>query len=221
MLTKKTFWIYLIIIVCVAAIAYGTWSGIVHYIISNNPYSLEYVCFLHGYDLSLIQGKPTAISKEKYATKIKTIKEETPFLPVEYLFPDEISNNEAIFFYFAETITPRSVSFYRIELYVECRWNFEEFEEEKERLETIEADQGNSILSNSLFQLPSYILVYNSISHFHYALIDEDNYLIRYISLVEIGSLDNIVFDMEFAPTKRMQDSDVADYSKFGKYSIV
>ena len=69
--------------------------------------------------------------------------------------------------------------------------------------------QKKPLKSNNLFPLVSYIISYNMLAVYEYALIEEETHTIRYISLADIESVDNVMFQHEFEPKKILKDSDV------------
>ena len=77
-------------------------------------------------------------------------------------------------------------------------------------------------MSNDLFGLPSYVAVYNnSRSEYEYAIIDSDNYTIRYIEFENVGSIEQIVFSHDYAPQKLLKNSDLDRFSRLtGHYDI-
>lgn len=177
--------------------------------------SLSYVDDLKHYQnkFSPIVGAPSHITKEEYFKKRELEKE-----VLDDIFP-ELSPNEGVFYYhFAETIKPYRNYEDRWEIYVCCRWDYDDYRSEKEKLSLLTGFNGRTpLLSNDLFSLPSYVFVYTR-GRFKYALFDDETKSIYYISLAEIGNLNNVVFDHSLAPQKRLQDSDLARKTRNGEY---
>lgn len=78
-----------------------------------------------------------------------------------------------------------------------------------------------AINSSDLFILPSIVTAYNSNGLFEYCLLDSKEEKIYYIHLFSIQSVDNIVFNKKFTPTKQLNNSDFPkELIDDGGYSI-
>lgn len=176
---------------------------------------LSYVDDLRGWqnDFSEISGEPRLISRESYFKKREEMTNEVS----TDIYPYTLVNEELYFYYFSETVKPNRFYVDRCEIYISCKWDSESFSLEKERLATIKGANGkNPLLSQDLFPFPAYVFIYRN-GHFKYALIDDNELTITYICLLEIGSIENVVFEQSLAPQKRIQDSDL---SKKGEHSV-
>ena len=182
--------------------------------------SIHYVERLKDYKLSKIVGKVGRIESDEYTKKIKEITTINNYRAYEIdMLPKDIPS-ETNYFFFAETVQPNKNFHDRFERFLECKWREEEFELECKRLESIHNGGKYVLYSEDLFTLPAFVIQYNYSAIFEYALIDKSDFKIYYIWMDEIGSLENIVFDMSFAPTKRLQDSDLAKKTNYGIYTL-
>lgn len=161
-----------------------------------------------------VTGEPTFVTKSLYLDKIGDMKNQLGKGIKTHLCPDEVSEDGAYFYYFGETVKPNRTFIDRFEIYISCKWNDEEFVQEKSRLSSLMGpNKARPLFSNDLFPLPSYIFVYGD-GEYKYALVDENNKTIYYICLVEV-SFKELVFDNSFAPKKPLWNSDL-----FGKVPI-
>ena len=90
-------------------------------------------------------------------------------------------------------------------------YNDIEFNQEVARLSNVytikDSVQMKSVYCIDLFDLPSFVCIYNYNGEFEYALVDESNKRILYIYLKDIKTIDNIIFDKKYAPSKSLSDS--------------
>lgn len=167
-----------------------------------NVSSLEYVHYLRGYSLARIQGKVEEVDSEAYSNLLSKLYGEEESIPAfAKMFPQSVPEHGTTAFLFTEIVKPYHQYFYRLEVYVCCVWDKEDFFIEKLRLENSNGYGGIPRSRDDLFPLPSLIYKYEA-ARFLYTLIDEQNYSIHYIYLCEIGFIDNVVFDRNYAPTK-------------------
>ena len=95
-----------------------------------------------------------------------------------------------------------------------------EFEQELSRLKNIKS-QKTIVYSENVFLLPSFVSSYNFWADYEYAIIDEENTTIRYISFSEIGKRSNIVFSLDYAPKKVLKRTDLKKVASItGTYTI-
>ena len=171
---------------------------------------------LYGYGLTDIVGSPqeTTIGQYDYSLIYNIVGARAN------LFPQTIENGSTEYFEFHERV---KYNYYdRYEIYLEWAMPQERFDQEVERISKISSSTKTIKLSNDLFGLPSYVAVYNnSRSEYEYAIIDSDNYTIRYIEFENVGSIEQIVFSHDYAPQKLLKNSDLARFSRLtGHYDI-
>ena len=106
---------------------------------------------------------------------------------------------------------------YRAECYLECYYSSIEFKKEIDRLEGFENRGKRAIFVEDLFSLPAYVVAYNWDSNYEYSLIDEENYVIRYVYLFDIGK--NIDFPEIFFPKKLLRESSFPNQGFANGYS--
>ena len=171
---------------------------------------------LYGYGLTDIVGSPqeTTVGQYDYSLIYNIVGARAN------LFPQTIENGSMEYFEFHERV---KYNYYdRYEIYLEWAMPQERFDQEVERISKISSSTKTIKLSNDLFGLPSYVAVYNnSRSEYEYAIIDSDNYTIRYIEFENVGSIEQIVFSHDYAPQKLLKNSDLARFSRLtGHYDI-
>lgn len=171
---------------------------------------------LYGYGLTDIVGSPqeTTVGQYDYSLIYNIVGARAN------LFPQTIENGSTEYFEFHERV---KYNYYdRYEIYLEWAMPQERFDQEVERISKISSSTKTIKLSNDLFGLPSYVAVYNnSRSEYEYAIIDSDNYTIRYIEFENVGSIEQIVFSHDYAPQKLLKNSDLARFSRLtGHYDI-
>ena len=137
---------------------------------------------------------------------------------MKQILPDNVSSGMVDYFFYKETIeTYMEVD--RYEIYVSCTWDEASFNNEKERLMSLTGHLRNPIMSNDLFCYPACVYLYNYRSIYWYVLFDEPNLKMHYVMLSEIGSLDEVVFNKELAPTKCLYDADFPrTYKEYGYF---
>lgn len=106
---------------------------------------------------------------------------------------------------------------YRAECYLECYYSSIEFKKEIDRLEGFENKGKKAIFVEDLFSLPAYVAAYNWDSNYEYSLIDEENYIIRYVYLFDTGK--NIDFPEIFFPKKLLRESNFPNQGFANGYS--
>ena len=208
-------WIIILIIVIPLLIflSFG-----VPYIIVYSELSFSLLDSLKNYDLSPISGEIIQLSQNDYFNKMSTINNEINTYSV---FPNAAPKDGVYFFYYGENVKKSHSFIDRAELYVSCKWDKEEFKEEKTRLETYSGkNEKKPLKSNNLFPLPSFIFSYSN-GYFFYSLVDDSNQQIFYIICMEIGTLESVVFDKSLAPSKSLLNSDVSSFGgSSGSYSV-
>lgn len=161
-----------------------------------------------------IIGKPEQIALEQYdyslfdelCNKYHTV------------FPLSLIDGYASYFTFYEAIGGRSF-INRYEIYLEWTMPADTFYSEIDRLNNAfylgYDGERKLVYSENLFGLPSYVAKYDTcFSSYEYTIIDEQKKVIFYILLYNIGSIEQIVFSKEYAPTKVLKDTDIAKYAK-------
>ena len=139
------------------------------------------------------------------------------------IFPSLINEGSVKGFVFMESISNDRGKWHRSEIFVEWNnLNSESFERECERLASIKSYKNKPLISSSdLFSLPSHVAEYNEDGGFEYALIDKKNNSVKYIYLEDVESYSQIVFDYNYAPHKKLKESDFPkERIKWGAYSI-
>jgi hypothetical protein len=106
---------------------------------------------------------------------------------------------------------------YRAECYLECYYSSIEFKKDIDRLEEFENRGKKAIFVEDLFSLPAYVAAYNWDSNYEYSLIDEENYIIRYVYLFDTGK--NIDFPEIFFPKKLLRESNFPNQGFANGYS--
>ena len=175
-----------------------------------------YDSYYYGVKLSRITGEVKTINLQGYP--YNTIKEVVD--DEGLIFPKSFESGTIRYFEYHETV--KKINGYdRYEIFIEWKTDSISFEKEKSRLSSISSVGGDIKQSNDLFTLPSYVASYNSFSRFEYVLFDDSSFTLRYISLHVIGSLSNIVFPLDYAPTKVIKHSDLnKTVSISGSFSI-
>lgn len=166
-----------------------------------------------GYRLTDIVGSPTKTNLSDYDYDF-FYDLSNGYLTV---FPSEINEGELSSFIFYEEIGGRSY-INRYEVFLE--WTLPEatFLQELSRLRmtVYHGYDGDRLLkySENLFIMPSYVGMYNtSSSTFEYAIVDKNSLTFRYVILHNVGDISQIAFSMDYAPTKLLKDSDLAEYA--------
>lgn len=167
-----------------------------------------------------ITGKPEQIALEQYdyslfdelCNKYHTV------------FPPALIDGYASYFTFYEAIGGRSYP-NRYEIYLEWTMPADTFYSEVDRLNNAfylgYDGERKLVYSENLFNLPSYVAMYDTcFSSYEYTIIDEQKMTIFYILLYNIGSIEQIVFSKDYAPTKVLKDTDIAKYAKNQGLSI-
>ena len=172
---------------------------------------------LSGYDLSDIGGRPSDIltSEYNYASLSSTLRTHG------LIFPSKSQSGSIAYFEYFERVKKYKSGIYdRYEIYLEWRMDSTEFEQELSRLKNIKS-QKTIVYSENVFLLPSFVSSYNFWADYEYAIIDEENTTIRYISFSEIGKRSNIVFSLDYAPKKVLKRTDLKKVASItGTYTI-
>ena len=171
----------------------------------------------YEYKFSKIVGEPQHITKQSYLQEREKVVMDLDGR--SNLYPTDCPNSGADYYYFGEMIKPSDWFVDRCEVYIKCTWDDNTYESEKGRLSLITGPEKRyPLYSQNLFTFPSYIFIFDP-GEYLYVLLDENENAIYYIYLLEIGNIENVVFDRSLAPQKRIRDSDVADKAPFGSYS--
>lgn len=194
--TKLRLLVKAAIIVSVSILGF---AGIWLYCGFVNELSLKYVDDLRGYPLSQIQGTLGTVDDGTYSERMSLLREFNPCYSA--IFPEHISDGESKFFFFAETVKTWRNCFDRWEVYLSCEWSEEKYAFEKARLENHSDRSADSLKRDDLFALCAFVYEYSS-GRFAYTLFDESTFSIHYVFLCEVGSIEDIVFDRLYAPTK-------------------
>lgn len=168
-----------------------------------------------------ITGKPEQIALEQYDYSL------FDELCHKYhtVFPPSLIDGYASYFAFYEAIGGRSYP-NRYEIYLEWTMPADTFYSEIDRLNNAfylgYDGERKLVYSENLFNLPSYVGKYNTWSStYEYAIIEEQKMTIFYIHFRNIGSIEQIVFSKEYAPTKVLNGTDIAEYANIhGELSI-
>ncbi len=127
------------------------------------------------------------------------------------IFPKELKCTEAYFFNYYKPISSSAGDTYRSEVYLECVYEIDTYNEEIERISNINKEWSKytkrSVYVEDLFNLPAYVTIYNHDGKFVYALLDSSANRIIYIAFHDVKTIDNIVFDRAYAPYKDINDS--------------
>ena len=160
-----------------------------------------------------ITGEVVKITKEQYnyneihVSSRKTEHNESK----KEIFPTELHCDEAYFFNYYIAINSDAGPQYRSEVYLECVYEIDTYNEEIERLGNINEEWSEytkrSVYVEDLFNLPAYVTIYNDDGKFVYALLDSSANRIIYIAFHDVKTIDNIVFDRAYAPYKDINDS--------------
>lgn len=150
-----------------------------------------------------IDGSPEMVSSSNYSHDLILDVARSGFIFPKNLFADE----QISFFFFYEKHNGDGGQVYRSEIFLKRQLNKEDYEAEIIRLQSIESYGKKAIYVDDLFSLPSFVASYNMFSSFEYALLDYTSMEIIYVYLYSIGSSDEIVFDNELAPSKRLNES--------------
>ena len=183
--------------------------------------TFTFVYSLARYKLSPIEGEPTNVNQETYEAEVLSFNPYTAMKPTS-IFPTSIPYNHNSFFCFYETVNRDSKPYSdRWEIYLKCTFDLETYSFEYDRISNITGyNNKKSISSDDLFALHSITFTFNYFSEYQYAVFDEQNLEIHYISFAEIGSIDNIVFDEAFAPQKPLSQANLSIKINQNRYSI-
>lgn len=142
------------------------------------------------------------------------------------IFPDDLLVGEASMLLSFDPLY-QDRAWKRGQAFLEWKMSSDIFDLELTRMKELignKKSEKKTIWSNDLFDLPSCIAEYNHLSGFEYALLDKEAHIIRYVHFFDIESLDNVLFPVEWAPTKPMKDSDVKNEAtvngRFSFYTI-
>ena len=168
-----------------------------------------------------ISGEPHYISYDEYNHSIVHY-----YVGTYNLFPVKIDSGLITYFAFCTPYSDSAGNHGIMEFYLNWKMDSEKYDSEKERLSSIyfEHTKKGAILTNNLFVLPAYVLIYNSQSEFCYAIIDESTFTITYIYFFDIKSYDNLVFDEKLMPKKLLSESNFSgqyvreEYNMFAFY---
>jgi hypothetical protein len=137
------------------------------------------------------------------------------------IFPDALTSGNASMAYFVDPLFA-DYMYKRGQAYLE--WSMDEttYHMEANRIKDTEGTWGKKPLrSHDLFPLFSYVSQYNNSGEFEYALLDDSSFTIRYIKMCDVGSMENVFFNTDFAPKKILKNSDIKDYvAPIGWFSI-
>ena len=156
-----------------------------------------------------IKGEIYEITNNSYSYE-ELIKETNSFT---IIFPKELASEKAMYFCYIEKPYETSSYAFRAEVYLECTYTKDVFLSEIERLRAIKYEKFSRtkqiVYSNDLFTLPSFVACYSqNTDRYLYALIDYNNLNIKYIYLFRVGKVSNIVFNIDYAPSKQLENSD-------------
>lgn len=222
---NSTFWTIIVAIVFAVGILATIASGVLNPLLidwpDNDTSKMLFLSYYLTYrSCEIITGQVSEIMIKDYDDKYKFVINNCNYGGL--IFPSMIKEGSIKGFFFAEKHYTDEGDISRSELYIE--WSFvnnKSYEEEVQRISSIANNDKQVLLSYDLFSLPSYIAEYQWLSGFEYALIDEENLIIRYIYLKEVGTYYQIVFDNEYAPHKWISDSDLPkEQIANGRYSI-
>lgn len=181
------------------------------------PISLSYRQVVDPLGNKEVKGEPKTISKENYS--IKFIIDSTDGVLDQnkelYYLPETTQCNGLSLFMFCTVKKQWDISSPDIkarEIYLKTSFN-ETSTYQSEKKQVIEKSyykKKKPLISKTLFKYESLLFVYNHHAEFTYILFDDDNKDIIYISFEEINFYDNLVFNDEYKPTKRLCDSDLS-----------
>ena len=177
------------------------------FLLSTSLYEQNTLLFkygLDGYRLSDIKGEPAYIVCEDYSfSNLSEV-----FFEEGSILPEAIASGDVYYFAYYEKVKHNYND--RREVYLEWHMDENQYKLEIERLSNIKSHK-EAKYSENTFSLPSYICRYNSWSGFEYAILDENNYTIYYVCLLEIGDAINIVFSIDYAPQKVLKNTDLKE----------
>ena len=168
---------------------------------------------LAGYNLSNIEGSPINIDTNEYSfDTLSSIVGKRVILPVGV--------NEGVLYYFCYYEKVKHQYYDRYEVFLEWHMTDETFEQELRRLSSLKSVK-TIAFSEDTFLQPSYIAEYNFWANFEYAILDRENLTIKYVLLREIGDISNVVFSLDYAPTKLLKNTDLKKIASIvGKFTI-
>lgn len=127
------------------------------------------------------------------------------------IFPSELICENYNYFYYIEKSYIDFRTDFRAEIFLKCKYSKENYEIELERISKfgsqITSVKKTAVYVDNLLNLPAYVISYNAWSRFSYVLIDEENLSLIYVYLYDVKTMDNIVFDSLYAPSKIIDDS--------------
>lgn len=168
---------------------------------------------LAGYNLSNIEGSPIKIDTDEYSfDTLSSVVGKRVILPVGV--------NEGVLYYFCYYEKVKHQYYDRYEVFLEWHMTDETFEQELRRLSSLKSVK-TIAFSEDTFLQPSYIAEYNFWANFEYAILDRENLTIKYVLLREIGDISNVVFSLDYAPTKLLKNTDLKKIASIvGKFTI-
>ncbi len=126
------------------------------------------------------------------------------------LFPDALPFGEASMVYFSDPLFSER-NHKRGQVFLEWSMGRDGFFSELERMSGVRGNlEKPPLRSENLFDFPSYVAEYNHSGGFEYALLDEDDCVIRYIKFFDVESADNLLFPSAYRPKKLLKDSDIS-----------
>ena len=177
------------------------------FLLSTSLYEQNTLLFkygLDGYRLSDIKGEPAYIECEDYSfSNLSEV-----FFEEGLILPEAIASGDVYYFAYYEKVKHNYND--RREIYLEWHMDENQYSQEIERLSNIKSHK-EAKYSEDTFLLPSYICRYNFWAGFEYAILDENNYTIYYVCLLEIGDVSNIVFSIDYAPQKTLKNTDLKE----------
>ena len=114
-----------------------------------------------------------------------------------YIFPKKVQNvkEEAKYYYsFSDTFLDTTY-----QIYLDCVYENDEFEKEKNRIESLMYESQKIVFDNENFILPAFVARLGNDCTSEYVLIDEQSKRIIYIYL-QFAKKDDIGFDETFLP---------------------
>lgn len=147
-------------------------------------------------------------SSEDYQNELERIKNETQR---NFIFPEAISSKAKCngFSYLEDIFIIDWGNNCRAEVFFSIKYPYDEYITEIDRISSITnlMKSKKVVMSNNLFNLPTYVAIYNHHSMYEYALLNEGEYEIIYIYFFECGN-DNFCFPKEYIPSKILKESD-------------
>ena len=222
-MNRKNLPIIIVVICSIVFVNFAVCYGILlSDALSKKTYSDDLVLF--DYEISSdkntkrIIGSPSPINNEEY--DYQTI---SSIAMNGYVFPPSITSSFSnYFFFFSEKHDCSRGTVFRSEIFLASTYDNETFEFEKKRIESLECYRKKPVYIEDLFPLPAFVASYNMNSCFEYALLDCDNSKIYYIYLYSVNSYSQIVFDSNYAPTKKLSESNFPQglVTSYGAYSM-